>query len=40
LIEIGPREQKLHLRIGAQDDDWLSVSPSKVATTHRIVDLA
>ncbi len=37
LIEIGPREQKLHLRTGAQDDDWLSVPPSKVATTHRII---
>lgn len=37
LIEIGPREQKLHLRIGAKDGDWLSVSPSEVATTHRII---
>jgi hypothetical protein len=37
LIEIGPREQKLHLRIGALDDDWLSVPPAKVATTHRII---
>lgn len=36
LIEVGPRDQKLHLRIGARDANWLSLSPSKVATAHRI----
>lgn len=37
VIEIGPHEGKVHLRIGAGDSDWLSLKPSKTATAHRIV---
>jgi len=37
LLEVGPREEKLHLRFGPGDADWLSLSASKTNTTHCIV---
>ena len=37
LLEVGPREKKLHLRTGPGDADWLSLAPSKTATAHRMV---
>ncbi len=37
LIEVGPHDQKLHLRTGPGDADWLSLEPSKTAAAHRIV---
>ncbi len=36
-IEVGPHEDKLHLRMGSGDGDWLNLPPSKTATAHRIV---
>lgn len=36
LVEVGPREGKVHLRLGPGEGEWLALAPSAAATTHRI----